>query len=173
MYGAPDFFKGFNIMKTKKALMELKENSKPYIQFWEAWIRSETCFLSEKEIKIIETYVFKNMSRDVSLLQSFKMVNQLPLLEKLNDKLKTEYWKYKDWVLLTFLLAVIKLAENSNQKNFMHTPLNELEILEDIKISLRKLNVNTFLEFFNKYSEDDLYKPEVFHKITEIKKHLP
>lgn len=153
--------------------MELKENSKPYIQFWETWIRSETCFLSEKEIKIIETYAFKNMNRDVSILQSFKMVNQLPLLEKLNDKLKAEYWKYKDWVLLTFLLAIIKLAENSNQKSFMHTPINELEILEDIKISLRKLNVNTFLEFFNKYSEDDLYKPDMFNKITEIKKHLP
>lgn len=153
--------------------MELKENSKPYIQFWETWIRSETCFLSEKEIKIIETYVFKNMDKEVSILQSFKMVNQLPLLERLNEKLKAEYWKYKDWVLITFLFAIIKLAEISGQKKFMETPINDLEILSDIKISLRNLNINTLQEFFEKYSEDDLYKPEVFNKITEIKKHLP
>jgi hypothetical protein len=161
------------MMKTKKALMELKENSKPYIQHWETWIKSKNCFLSEKEIMIIESYVFKNMDRDVSILQSFKVVNQLPIFEKLNEKLRTDYWKYKEWVILTFLFSIIKLAENSGQEKFMETPINELEILNDIKISLRNLNVNTLQDFFDKYSEDDLYKPELFNKITEIKKHLP
>lgn len=169
----PDFFKGFNMMKTKKALMELKENSKPYIQHWETWIKSKNSFLSEKEIMIIESYVFKNMDRDVSILQSFKVANQLPIFEKLNEKLRTDYWKYKDWVILTFLFSIIKLAENSGQEKFMETPINELEILNDIKISLRNLKVNTLQDFFEKYSESDLYKPELFNKITEIKKHLP
>lgn len=169
----PDFFQGFGMIKTKKALMELKENSKPYIQHWETWIKSKTCFLSEKEIMIIESYAFKNMDRDVSILQSFKAVNQLPIFEKLNEKLKTEYWKYKDWIILTFLFSIIKLAENSGQKKFMETPISELEILSDIKISFRKLNINSFQDFFEKYSEDDLYKPEVFRKISEIKKLLP
>ncbi len=55
----------------------------------------------------------------------------------------------------------------------MQTEINELDILEDIKIDLRKLNINTLQEFFEKYSEDDLQKPEVFQNITEIKRHLP
>lgn len=160
-------------MKTKKALMELKENSKPYIQHWETWIKSKNCFLSEKEIMIIESYVFKNMDRDVSILQSFKVANQLPIFEKLNEKLRKDYWKYKDWIILAFLSSIIKLAENSGHRKFMETPINELEILESIKISLRKLNINTLSEFFEKYSENDLYKPEVFNRITEIKKYLP
>ena len=152
--------------------MELKQNSKPYIQFWESWIKSDSCFLNETEIKIIERYVFKDFDLGGTMLLAFKLKNQLSIIEKLNEKLKIEFIKYKDWVIFSFLCGIIKIAENGGKKQFMETPINELDILNEIKIEFRKLHVNTIQDFFVKYSEDDLYKPEIFQSISEIKGHL-
>lgn len=159
-------------MKIKKALMELKENSQPYIQFWEKWIKSDACFLTENEIKTIEKYVFKNWNFSGCVLLSFKMEKQLNLIEKLNEKLKVEYYKYKEWVILTFLYSIIRMAESNGKREFMNLPISELEVINEVKIELRKLNINTLYQFFVAYNPDDLYEPEVYRSITEINKHL-
>ena len=53
-------------------------------------------------------------------------------------------------------------------KSLWRPPIVQLDILEEIKITLRKLGVNTLQEFFEKFSEDDLENHSLYIKIEEL-----
>lgn len=134
----------------------VSEQAKHDIQFWKTWVKSEACFLSEKEIIIIEDYAFKKLYLSANLLSTFKMENHIPFSERLNEKQRADYNHHKDRITHEFLLGILKMAERGNKELFMQAPISKLEILRDIKSSLSKLNINTLGDFFEILAKDEI-----------------
>jgi hypothetical protein len=134
----------------------VSEKAAHHIQFWKTWVKSEACFLSKMEITTIEDYAFKTLFVSGDLLSSFKMENQIKLLERLNEKQRADYSKHKERVTNDFLSSILKMAEPGNKEMFMQVPICKLEILNYIKGSLSKSGIHTLHDFFEVLANDEI-----------------
>jgi hypothetical protein len=153
-------------MRTKKVIKNLEVQLKPYQPFLIDWSKQEACLLTQDDLYIIEMQI-KNKFK-INLFEIFMFYNQGKYLIQINKKLTYDYKKFKEWMILKFLFSLVELARNNQGQKDLHKPIGLLNINDELKKCLLKLNVITINQIFEKYTETDLEKPFVFKTIIEF-----
>ncbi|HWY11363.1 MAG TPA: hypothetical protein VN026_08565 [Bacteroidia bacterium] len=144
---------------------ELEYHTQPYIKFWCAWIKSDDCFLNEKEIALANSFILNKFSIENLKSVSSETVNEV---EQLLCKLKNGFTKFQFWLAFGFATTIIRMADEYGSDKFLNTPIKELKISNEIKNILIEFKVETIIELFENYNEEDFTKIWVYQKILEF-----
>ncbi|MBA2613948.1 MAG: hypothetical protein H0U95_18440 [Bacteroidetes bacterium] len=153
-------------MKINFVLKQLEENFKTYVAFWTEWSRNEECSLNEDDLYILEVHQKNNFKLD--LLDSLMFYNQVKYIERINAKLRWDCKKFKHWVILNFLFSIIELARNNGWQTYLHKPIGILDLSEDLKKCLFRLNIICMYQIFENYKEEDFEQEKIFNVIMEF-----
>ncbi len=151
----------------KKAILELKQNINPYLPFLYDWLKHKHCSISDDEISVINFQIKNNFK--LNSLQYFSSLNNVKTINRIVAKLIWDYQKFKVWIITKFVFSLLKLAGDNNFNDlFYHLPLDYTSIPHKIKNNLKLFKVETFYQFFEKYTEQDLYTDAVFNNIVQF-----
>ncbi len=153
-------------MKINSVLSQLEENINGHGLFWSDWIRNEACSLTEEDLYTIDIHKRNNFM--LNLIDSFMFYNQTKHIERINAKLIWDNKKFKEWIILNFLFSVVELARNNGGQNYLHQPIGSLELKDELRGCLLKLNILYLNQIFEKYKEEDFEKEKVFKSIIEF-----
>jgi hypothetical protein len=153
-------------MNVKKAIKKLEELMQVYHPFWREWVKNENCSLTIEDQYIIEVHTKNNFK--LNLFETFMFYNQTKRVEIINVKLMWDYKKFKQWVILNFLFGIVELARENGGQNYLHRPIGTLELNEELKECLFKMDVLYLNQIFEKYKEEDLENEKIFKTIFEF-----
>jgi hypothetical protein len=153
-------------VKINLVIDQLKENLQPYSMLLPYWVKNEDCSLNEDDLYIIEVHTKNNFK--LNLFESFMFYNQCKHIERINAKLRWDSKKFKQWAILNFLFSIVELANNNGGQNYLHQPIGSLNLKQELKECLFKLNVFSMIQIFEKYKEKDLEKEKIFDIIIEF-----
>ncbi len=153
-------------MKINFVLRQLQDNICDYGSFWSDWIQNEDCSLTDEDIYTIDIHKRNNFT--LNLIDSFMFYNQTKHIERINAKLRWDSKKFKEWIILNFLFGVVEMARSNGGQNYLHQPIGSLELREELKSSLLKLNILYLNQIFENYREEDFEKEKVFKSIMEF-----
>jgi len=153
-------------MKTKKVIENLKILMQPYIPFWPKWSKHPDCTLNQDDLYIVEIHV-KNKFK-INLFESFMFYNQCKHIERINAKLRWDRKKFKEWIIGNFLFNVVELAQKNEGQSYLHKPIGTLELRDDIKRCLLRLNILYLNQIFEIYKEQDFEEEKIFKVILEF-----
>lgn len=145
---------------------QLKENLQTYSIFLPNWVKNEDCSLSEDDLYIIEVHTKNNFK--LNLFESFMFYNQCKHIERINAKLRWDSKKFKQWVILKFLFSIVELANNNGGQNYLHQPIGSIDLTQELKECLLKLDILYLNQIFEKYKEEDFEKEKIFNIIIEF-----
>lgn len=153
-------------MSVKKAIKKLEELIQFYNPFWKEWIKNENCSLSIEDHYIVEVHTKNDFK--INLFETFMFYNQTRRIEIINAKLRWDSKKFKQWVILNFLFSIIEIARENGGQYYLHQPIGTLELNEDFKKCLFKLDLLYLNQIFEKYKEEDLENEKIFKTIFEF-----
>ncbi len=96
-------FKNLNMEQTLpetsiKRIKELLAILDPYALNWKEWTRSESCFLSSLEIKILQNYLLTGSNQQSSIEFNIPESTAASMLNKVERKLRTDFIKFENWL---------------------------------------------------------------------------
>jgi hypothetical protein len=156
-------------MRTK-ILNELKNSFEPYSQLWDEWTNSNFCSLAKEEIYLINAHLKNNFQVNISEFIMF--YNKIDLLQQAIQNLKLYYREFQEWVLIRFSLNLMSLTNQNNIKLFLDTPINELNISEDLKAILKIFNRQTLNKIFTTYTDEDFKDDYAFKNLVAFQTTL-
>jgi hypothetical protein len=154
-------------MLPSRIMKRIQEDSQLYLMFWDEWIKSDYCFLNEKEIDMINSLKQKGFS--VGFTELGKYFRDEKKIKKLDEKLQNELHQYKEWIAYTFLMALVKISKSKGGETFFHEQINKLDIPQNLKDHLAKMRISTLKELIDKYSDTYLVIDPLFEHIVNFK----
>lgn len=151
---------------TNKILVELKKSLEPYLFFWDEWSHDDNCNLNTHEIALVNGYIA--CAFEIGMFESFLFYNRARALRDVIRKLNLGYQIFKDFVIVSFLFNIIALAKKKDYRQFLETPVKDLEITADLRNILLSFKAYTLQQLFIIYKVEDFGKPGVFKKIVEF-----
>lgn len=145
---------------------QLKEHLQPYSIFLPFWTKNEDCSLNEDDLYIIEVHTKNNFK--ICLFESFMFYNQCKHIERINAKLRWDYKKFKQWIIGNFLFSIVELARKNGGQNYLHQPIGSLDLKQELKQCLFKLNIFCMIQIFESYKEEDFEEEKFFKAIKEF-----
>ncbi len=162
-------------MNGKQTIKELKQLLEPYMPFLKEWSKNEACSLSIEDNYLIEVHIKNNFK--INLFESFMFYNQSKHIARINAKLRWDSKKFKQWIILNFLFSIVELARKNGGQNYLHRPIGTLELNQDLKNCLLRLNILYLNQLFEKHKEEDFEKDKIFNVIVKFeilnKNNLP
>lgn len=150
-------------MRTK-ILNELKSSFEPYSKLWENWTNSSSCNLTQQEIYLINVHVKNNFK--VTISDFIMFYNNIDALQKAIQILKTHYKEFQEWALLRFTNEVLNLSTTNDIGSFLDTPINELNIQDELKQILKNFNRGNLKQIFSTYTDNDFKKEQTFNDLV-------
>lgn len=126
-------------MTQKEALNELKYILDRYEPFFLEWVKTKHCSLSEQNLQLIESHIKSKFVIDFHKM--FMAHNQPKNISPVVEKLIADYSAYNAWVIDWFFTSVHDLCKGINADKLLEAPLESLNIAEELKTSLLKLNL--------------------------------
>ena len=137
-----------------------------YTPFWSQWTKHTDCTLNEDDLYIINVHIKNNFK--ISLFESFMFYNQCKHIERINAKLRWDHKKFKQWIIGNFLFSIVELANNNGGPNYLHQPIGSLNLKQELKQCLFKLNIFCMIQIFESYNEVDFEEEKFFNAIKEF-----
>ncbi len=153
-------------MNVKKAIKKLEELMQLYNPFWHEWMKNENCSLTIEDHYILEVHTKNNFK--INLFETFMFYNQTRRVEIINAKLMWDRKKFKQWIIGNFLISIVEIANNNGGQKYLHKSIGTLELNEDLKKYLLKLNILYLNQLFEKYKEEDFEQEKIFIVIMEF-----
>ena len=156
----------FKVFKNKKEHNELLEILALYSCAWGQWCEDEQCCLSTEEIARVNR-LMKNHFRP-TFFESYTSDCDNTTIETINAKLKSNYDKFKEWLIFKFLCQVIEMAKKEGSKNCMFKPIDELQVPGELKKILKKFRTRNIRDLGVTYGEADFKNEYLFGLVKEF-----
>ncbi|MDQ3191437.1 MAG: hypothetical protein M3Q58_07585 [Bacteroidota bacterium] len=136
----------------KKKVKELMEALEPYSALWSEWIESVACFLTYKEIIIIENYLRTGSYSASSMELSLSTGRAASILVKVQRRLRWNLRNYQSWMTDRLLEQHGIITYTSEVDRFLNVPISNTNIPYRLKRKLSNLSHDTMGELLNNYS---------------------
>src|ERR1700741_2300880 len=157
-----------------KKVKELTALLKPYMPVWNEWAESGACFLSKKEIRVLQNYLMTGSHTASALEFNMSALNAAAMLNRIMFRLNLNSPKFQNWLTERLLEKHGIIVYESARDKFLSTPLAFLVIQPDLKLQLSYLQEYTMKDILKNYTESKLKINWLFsaEKINELKKLL-
>jgi hypothetical protein len=153
----------------KAALASLKLNYAKYAPLWEQWCANIFNDLFHDEIQLVNFYIKNDFSpNDDDRLYLSRAQN----IQKVSEKLGSNYLAFQDWVVSEFELGLIRLGSKYDWHDFIYTEIEEMPIDNNLKSLLRNFSCSTIREIIDSNSETDFLSPAKFPLVFACAKAL-
>lgn len=92
--------------------------------------------------------------------------NNIDALQQAIQSLKTHYKEFQEWALLRFTNEVLNLSTTNDIGSFLDTPINELNIQNELKQILKNFNRGNLKQIFSTYTDNDFKKEQTFNDLV-------
>ncbi len=140
-------------IKRVKELIALLE---PYSTAWSEWIESGACFLSQREIIIIQNYLLTGSHFKSGSEFNISIITAASILNKSKLQLSWNYGKFLGWLTERLLERHGIITYESELDRFLNSPLIFVLIPWQLKVKLGYLCESTIGDILTKYSEDKI-----------------
>lgn len=147
-------------------LKQLEAAYQPYVNFWEQWKLQSISGLTALEIYVIE--IQKQNDFIIEPEHQVMFYNQTKVIEEITGKLNGSYCKYQDWVMQKFIDQFIRLVGFPDFEIKCAIPFLLLDLNENVKNELAKLEAKSVLYFFEQQGENKWRKRENFKKLQSV-----
>ncbi len=133
----------------------------PYLGYWNEWIATENCFLSDTELKSIQYY--REYISHQPLAKELKITPSRvsAIYNKALRKLKNNHHIYRHWIANRIFIQAGVYKKLDKKGQFLMQPLHEHQMSKRLFNVLAPLGDNMF-EILSNYTKSDLLKVRRF-----------
>ncbi|MDQ3192195.1 MAG: hypothetical protein M3Q58_11440 [Bacteroidota bacterium] len=140
----------------KKKVKELMEALEPYSALWPEWIESGACFLTQKEIVIIENYLRTGSHSASSLELNLSTGRAASILVKVKRRLCWNLKNYQGWLTERLLEQHGIITYTSEVDRFLNVPISNTNIPYRLKMKLSHLCNDTMGELLSNHTLEEM-----------------
>jgi hypothetical protein len=140
-------------IKGIKTLITILE---PYSSLWSEWVKSGACFLSEKEITVIMSYLISGSHYVSCFKLEISPATARGILNRSKRCLCLELNKYQLWLTVRLLEQHGIIVYESELDRFLYSPLLFLPIPPRLKRKLCFLSKTAMSEILDNYTEKSM-----------------
>ena len=149
-----DYTGMLNPTASDQAMIELAKE--PYKAYWADWIKDKSCFLTAKEIEVLDYFHALYTRSETGIKLGMGMIAGKRVLRNVLRKLMDQYPAYWEYEKKRNREAPADVPKGSAKYKFLHTPIQELPISSRLRRCLLSGNLHTLYDVVLAYSTNDL-----------------
>jgi len=144
----------------------LRKYNRLYFPLWDEWLlyKGEK-YITQEELYALDVYAKNNFNILKQELVMFYYKSEV--IEQILLKLKTSKKEFKEWVLDRWMFSLLKIGLENDLTILVETPIDALNICEELKISLRKFKKKSLGEIFDSYNNKGFMEDYRFNIILD------